>query len=107
MLGLGPFVINELNLSGAVRLETLDGEQMANFINGSRLRFYNEPLMQEIMNHMDATKTQQVRATLLKKEAQEEANARAKAIQAWKHKVHILAVSAIEIKDELPIVKPF
>ena len=44
MQGLGPFVINELNSSGAVHLETLDGEQMANFINGSRLRLYNEPL---------------------------------------------------------------
>ena len=107
MQGLGPFVINELNSSGAVRLETLDGEQMDNFINGSHLRLYNEPLTQEMMNRMDAAKTRQARAALLKKEAQEEANARAKAIRARKHKVHILAISAIKIEDELPIVKPF
>ena len=43
MRGLGPFVINELSLSGAVRLETLDGEPMANYINGSRLKLYHEP----------------------------------------------------------------
>ena len=36
--GLGPYVINTITSGGAVRLETLDGEQMANFINGSRLR---------------------------------------------------------------------
>ena len=46
-------MINELNSSGAVHLETLDGEQMANFINGSRVRLYNEPLTQEMMNRMD------------------------------------------------------
>ena len=107
MRGLGPFVINELNSSGAIHLETLDGEQMANFINGSRLRLYNEPLTQEMMNCMEAAKTRQARAALLKKEAQEEANARAKAIRARRHKVHVLAVSVTEVEDELPIVKPF
>ena len=80
MQGLGPFVINELNSSGAVHLETLDGEQMANFINDSHLRLYHEPLTQEMMNQMQAAKMQQARAALLKKEAQEEANACAKAI---------------------------
>ena len=107
MQGLGPFVINELNSSGAVRLETLDGEQMANFINGSCLRLYNEPLTQEMMNCMEAAKTRQARATLLKKEAQEEANARARAIQARRHKVHVLAVSVTKVENELPIVEPF
>ena len=107
MRGLGPFVINELTSSGAVRLETLDDEQMANFINGSCLRLYNEPLTQEMMDQMTAAKTRQARATLLKKEAQDEANARAKAIKARQRKAHILAVSAIAIEDELPFVKPF
>ena len=46
---LGPFVINKLNSSGAVHLETLDGEHMANFINKICLRLYIEPLTQEMM----------------------------------------------------------
>ena len=100
-------MVNELNSSGAVRLETLDGEQMANFINGSRLRRYHEPLTQEMMDRMQAAKTRKARADLLKKQAQEEAIARAKAIRARKHKVHILALKTIDIDDELPIVKPF
>ena len=33
---LGPFVINSISPSGLVRLETLDGEPMANYINGSQ-----------------------------------------------------------------------
>ena len=60
-----------------------------------------------MMNHMDASKTRQARVALLKKEAQEKVNARAKAIWARRHKVHILAVSAAKIEEELPIVKPF
>ena len=47
---------------------------------------------------MNAAKTRQARAALLKKEAQEEANARAKAIRARKHKVHILAISATKLR---------
>ena len=107
MQGLGPFVINELKSSGAVRLETLDGEQMVSFINGSRLRLYNEPLTQEMMDRMNVAKTRHARAALLKKEAQDKANARAKAIRARKHKAHILVVSTTKIDDELPVVKPF
>ena len=42
--GLGPFVVNQLLSSGAVRLETLEGAEMPNFINGSRLKLYEEPL---------------------------------------------------------------
>ena len=33
--GLGPYVINSISSSGSVRLETLDGEPMANYIIGS------------------------------------------------------------------------
>ena len=41
MRGLGPYVINEITLGGAVCLETLDGEPMANFINGSCLKTFS------------------------------------------------------------------
>ena len=35
--GLGPFVVSEITSSGAIRLETLDGAQMPNFINGEEV----------------------------------------------------------------------
>lgn len=41
---LGPFVINEITNGGAVRLETLEGEPMGTFINGSQLKCFHEPL---------------------------------------------------------------
>ena len=49
--GLGPFVINELTSSGEVRLETLDGAQMPNFINGSRLKKYEKLLTEHNFNN--------------------------------------------------------
>ena len=57
MRGLGPFVINDLSPSGAVRLENLDEEPMANFINGSHVKKYNKPLTQEILDRMHSAKT--------------------------------------------------
>ena len=56
---LGPFVINSISPSGSVRLETLDGEPMANYINGSRLRVYNEPLTMDMLNRLHAAKEQE------------------------------------------------
>ena len=57
MRGLGPYVINEIMSNGAVCLETLHGEPMANFTNGSCLRCFHEPLTQEILERMHAAKT--------------------------------------------------
>ena len=54
MRGLGPYVINEITSGGAVRLEDLDGEPMANFINGSCLKRFHEPLTPEMLDKMHA-----------------------------------------------------
>ena len=54
--GLGPFVINDISPSGSIQLETLDGDPMANYMNGSCLRVYNKPLTLEMLNRMHATK---------------------------------------------------
>ena len=35
-----------------MQLETLDGEPMANYINGSRLKLYHEPLTLEMFDSM-------------------------------------------------------
>ena len=64
--GLGPYVINTITNGGAVRLETLDGQQMANFINGSRLRRYQEPLTEDILARLHAAKNEKERRHKLK-----------------------------------------
>ena len=56
---LGPFVINKIS-NGVVRLEMLDGEPIGAFINGSRLKHFHEPLTNEMLEHMHATKRRKV-----------------------------------------------
>ena len=58
MRGLGHYLINEFCLSGAIRLKTLDGEIMANFINGRRIKKYEEPLTQEMLEKTHSTRKQ-------------------------------------------------
>ena len=77
MRGLGPYVINEITSGGAVCLETLDGEPMANFINGSCLKRFHEPLTPKMLEKMHAAKTRKLAIENMKKEAQEEARQRA------------------------------
>ena len=108
MRGLGPFVFNELSPSGVVRLETLDGEPMANYINGSRLKLYHEPLTQEILDRMHAAKTQTTQAELLKQKAKKEANERARAAKATRRlKAKMLTLSIKSEDEEDPFVQPF
>ncbi|MCO5548049.1 hypothetical protein L7F22_001505 [Adiantum nelumboides] len=89
--GIGPYVINTITNGGAVRLETLEGEQMANFINGSRLRRYHEPLTDEILERLHAAKNKKERNEQIKIEAQEEAKCRAR--KNRERKFHISCVS--------------
>ena len=107
MRGLGPFVINELSPSGAVRLETLDGEPMANYINGSRLKLYHEPLTQEMLDRMHAAKTRKAQAELLKQKAKEEADERARAAKAKRLKAKMLTLSFKSEDEEDQFVEPF
>ena len=62
---------------GAVRLETLDGQPMANFINGSQLRKYKEPLTNEILEKLHTGKNAKEQKEQIKAEAQVEARLRA------------------------------
>ncbi len=58
--GMGPYIIHDLSSSGAVHLATLDGEPMANWISGCRLKKYKEPLTDEILQRLHATKEQKL-----------------------------------------------
>ena len=66
MQGLGPYVLNTITPSGAVRLETLEGEQMANFINGSHLKKYEEPLTEDMLQRIHQARTRKEAQALLK-----------------------------------------
>ena len=79
--GLGPYVIDEISPSGLVQLATLDGKQMANYINGSRLKVYHEPLTPKMLEQMDVAKNKKEAQAQLIAEAQKEAKERIKRIQ--------------------------
>lgn len=53
---LGPFSIDEISSNGAVLLETLDKEPMANFIEMSCQCVYHEPLTNDMLECMHAAK---------------------------------------------------
>ena len=71
-------MINSISPNGLIRLETFDGEPMANYINGSCLCVYNEPLTVDMLNRMHAAKNKKVAQQQMVKEAQEEAKERVK-----------------------------
>ncbi|MCO5587012.1 hypothetical protein L7F22_040957 [Adiantum nelumboides] len=57
----GPFVIEDVSLNGAVKLSTLDGEPMANWISGCRLKKYHLPLTNELLERMHAAKQRRIK----------------------------------------------
>ena len=54
--GFGPCVVEEILAGGAVKLSTLDGEIMSNWISGCRLKKYQLPLTNEMLERMHAAK---------------------------------------------------
>ncbi|WP_165303672.1 hypothetical protein, partial [Enterobacter cloacae complex sp. CH23B] len=68
----GPFFIEDISPSGALKLSTLDGEPMANWISGCRLKKYNLPLTNELLERMHAAKQRKMKQQQVINEAQEE-----------------------------------
>ena len=83
--GLGPYVIHTILKSGAIRLATLDGEEMTAFINGSRLKKFYEPLTQEMLDQLHSVKTKKQALELLKRDAQDEAKERKQNASSARH----------------------
>ena len=92
--------------SGAERLETLDGAEMPNFINGSRLKKYELPLTEDILRKLHMSKTYKEGQAQLKIKAQREARERWEKIK--KRRANIMAISSKD-QDESngPNVLPF
>ena len=67
--GFGPCVIEEISASGAVKLSTLDGETMSNWISGCRIKKYELPLTNEMLERMHEARNKKEAAALQRKEA--------------------------------------
>ena len=79
---------------------------MANFINGSRLKKYNEPLTQ-MLDRMHSAKTRKDQAEQLKLQAFKEAQERALRTKARKLQTRIMPIAMTEQLDEDIFVELF
>ena len=73
---MGPYVIHDISTSGALRLATLDGEQMPNWISGCRVKKYLKPLTIEMLECIHKAKERAQTSLHLKQVAQHEAKQR-------------------------------
>ena len=76
--GRGPFVISGVSSSNAVKLSTLDGEEMPNWINGYRVKKYYTLLNIEELECLHKAKWRQEKHRLVAKRAKEEAREQAR-----------------------------
>ena len=97
-------MINAITNGGAVRLETLDGQQMANFINGSRLRRYQEPLTEDILARLHAAKNEKERKAQMIEEAQAEAKLRAQRNRERRRYINCITTSSVDVDYDPPIL---
>ena len=70
--GQGPYVISRISSSGAVKLSTLDGEEMANWISGCQIKKYNTPLTTLELECLHKAWWRQEKQKLVAEMAQEE-----------------------------------
>ena len=59
--------------SGAIKLLTLNGEEMTNWINGCRIKKYNKPLSTKELERLHKARWRQEKQKLVTEMAQEEA----------------------------------
>ncbi|MCO5580212.1 hypothetical protein L7F22_034078 [Adiantum nelumboides] len=74
--GNGPYVIHDISPSGAIKLATLKGEEMPNWISGCRLKKYHLPLTTEMLEKIHSAKQRKNKLNEIKAEAREEARIR-------------------------------
>ncbi|MCO5554804.1 hypothetical protein L7F22_008339 [Adiantum nelumboides] len=74
--GNGPYVIHDISHSGAIKLATLEGEEMPNWISGCRLKKYHLPLTTEMLAKIHSAKERKNKLKETKAQAQEEARIR-------------------------------
>ena len=67
--GFGECVVEEISLSGAVKISTLNGESMPNWISGYQIKKYELPLTNDMLEPMHAAKNKKKAARFQKEEA--------------------------------------
>ena len=80
---------------------------MANFINGSQLRKYNEPLTDEILERMHTAKNAKVMQEQIKEEAQAKARFHAQKNQERRHYIQYINSVASDENFDPPILVNF
>ena len=96
-------MIHSLLSNGAVKLATLDGEEMSAFINVSRLKKFYEPLTQPMLEQIHLAKTKKQALETLKREAQEEAQQRKLKIKERKE-AQVYVVNCSDSEDVPPFL---
>lgn len=112
---MGPYVIHDLSVSGAIHLATLDGEPMANWISGCRLKKYYKPLTEDILSRLHAAKERKQRKETIKQQAQTKAKERAAKLRRARAGNHGIAsltkkpqICAMREVDSIsPAIRPF
>ncbi|MCO5604782.1 hypothetical protein L7F22_058953 [Adiantum nelumboides] len=72
----GPYVIHDISSSGAIKLATLEGEEILNWISGCRLKNNHLPLTSNMMAKTQSAKERKNKVEETKAHAQEEARIR-------------------------------
>ena len=96
---LGPFIINEITNGRAIHLETLEGEPMGTFINGSQLKRFHEPLTDDMIERMHAAKSRKLAFEQLKADAQAKAKEWAAKAKAKNLQISMAKIIEVAIED--------
>ena len=65
--GFGPCVVEEISSNGAIKLSTLNGESLLNWISGCCIKKYELPLTNDMLEQMHAARNKKEAAKLQKK----------------------------------------
>mgnify|MGYP007023531676 CR=1 FL=1 len=90
-----------------MQLETLEGEQMTNFINGSCIKKYEEPLTQDMLTRLCTAKKRKDALAQIKKEAQEEAKQRVERAKLRRKQLQVGAIQAQNPLQLFKFIEPF
>ena len=102
--GMGPYVIHDISTSGALRLATLYGEQIPNWISGYWVKKYLRPLTIDMLECIHKAKESVQTSLQLKQAAQQEARQRQaqyKQCKSQPQPLHLMQTTSIFIFGSL------
>ena len=73
---MGPYIVKDISSSGAIKVATLEGGELSNWISGCRIKKYLEPLTQEMLQQIHNAKKLEHEKQRVIKEAKDEAQVR-------------------------------